>query len=1018
MAPGQHQNTFTVVPNPLGMQGLMSRPAGAGLAAAATAPHSRPPMTSKQVQKAYRERTRGPKLTKAEQRRIELEEQARIRKELERDKQLNRARVLRERKKEKEAKVLEERKKRGLPLVKVSASQDTIARFVRGNGVGRKRDAGGERVTGGVKKGEVGKENIPPGEEGGEKKRVWLDTVSEKSEEIQGEERGERKRMRLDEAVEFKSGEEVQGKEVEEKEDSVKTDSRSTTPGKAKVESTRLAHQEPIDSSSAKPNDRTDISPTEGKVQAIETDATTTSIPKPTPAQQAPVPAQVQPKGHETVPVPAPAPARRSPEAAEQATEKALQETSAANRLRPDSPRVEVQVAKPSSAVTVDTTARRAARETEQPIPPVPVNRPTPTNSSALKPGPRAIPPVRQGTAAQEARRHNQTTPKPIPASVQRRPPLNQVQTPGPRDITPGPQRSHSASSAVLREITNRPNQTRPMSAGAGVQKSRPHQASPSISHRRTSTVATFKQPRPEAPARVQPQNPPKPQFLPPHLRQASDKPATSAPAPAPAQPELRTLHDDIPNGLPTSTQLFVMSHLDELFPSPTQEARELGIERVAPAKQKPLQPGPTRREAKQETVNREPVQPRQPPRPVAQANRSMAPPPRPPAKPARPAAMGPPLKVPPVKPTASRQFRAAVTSRRPAPPKPADALDVPFIATQDLMFSTQDLRELEEPTPSKGARNAGHNPPRFKQPSTGSVSGPGTVSSQHLASQFQRKPTFARKQAVTPAAPTSDHVQGPTPGHRTHGKENRPPQLQQKQQQTEPRDRIGQIKQARPENKPMSPILNPGKAIQQENQPPHQQQQRPQPEQPPQINPPKPTPASNNPPTKPPSPPPEKPRFFTSSGLGVDTLLAMGRSRRTHEEEKRRRQGRGLPGGLSGGVNRDNTNGSHNSSNTRSSSNSGGRSNNSVNNARSSNTHRATNQGTNRATNRATQGAAGRTANDTVDQAADQTLSWAEKQAASLQMASQETDYGDLELDAMDFDSLVGVGAGIGVGR
>ncbi|KXX83018.1 hypothetical protein MMYC01_200396 [Madurella mycetomatis] len=136
MAP--RQNTFTLVPNPLGLQGLMSRPANG--------PQSKPPMTSKQAQKLYRQTNRQPRMSKAEQRRIEREEQERIRRELDKEKQANKARILRDKKKAREQQVLEEKKRKGLPLVDVRPSQDTISRFVRGNGLGKKRDSTGASV--------------------------------------------------------------------------------------------------------------------------------------------------------------------------------------------------------------------------------------------------------------------------------------------------------------------------------------------------------------------------------------------------------------------------------------------------------------------------------------------------------------------------------------------------------------------------------------------------------------------------------------------------------------------------------------------------------------------------------------------------------------------------------------------------------------------------------------------------------------------------------------------------------
>ncbi|KAI1636292.1 hypothetical protein F4809DRAFT_610161 [Biscogniauxia mediterranea] len=112
------QNTFSIIPNALSANPADSRP-------------SKRPMTTKQAKKAYREANKGPKLSKAERRRQELFEQDRIRKELEKERNQARARAARDKKKEKEEQERAERKKKGLPLVDVRASQDTIARFIR-----------------------------------------------------------------------------------------------------------------------------------------------------------------------------------------------------------------------------------------------------------------------------------------------------------------------------------------------------------------------------------------------------------------------------------------------------------------------------------------------------------------------------------------------------------------------------------------------------------------------------------------------------------------------------------------------------------------------------------------------------------------------------------------------------------------------------------------------------------------------------------------------------------------------
>ncbi|KAH7041350.1 uncharacterized protein B0I36DRAFT_344962 [Microdochium trichocladiopsis] len=118
------QNTFSVVPNyPSANNRNDDDP---------TARPSRPAMTTKQAKKAYQKANRGPKLSKAEIRRQELLEQDRIRKEAEKERNQARARLARDRKREKEENERAEKKKKGLPLVSVRPSQDTIARFVRG----------------------------------------------------------------------------------------------------------------------------------------------------------------------------------------------------------------------------------------------------------------------------------------------------------------------------------------------------------------------------------------------------------------------------------------------------------------------------------------------------------------------------------------------------------------------------------------------------------------------------------------------------------------------------------------------------------------------------------------------------------------------------------------------------------------------------------------------------------------------------------------------------------------------
>lgn len=136
MAPAGRQRTFELVPNApiLGQRHPCND---------AQPIFSKPPMTTKQAKKLHNQKNKGPKLSKAEQRRIELLEQDRIRKEFDKEKAQARARTAREKKKAKEEKEKEDRKRKGLPLVDIHPSQDTISRFISRAGVGKraKRDS-------------------------------------------------------------------------------------------------------------------------------------------------------------------------------------------------------------------------------------------------------------------------------------------------------------------------------------------------------------------------------------------------------------------------------------------------------------------------------------------------------------------------------------------------------------------------------------------------------------------------------------------------------------------------------------------------------------------------------------------------------------------------------------------------------------------------------------------------------------------------------------------------------------
>ena len=149
------QRTFTLIPE---------SPAARVRANASPAGHSPPlrPMTSRQARQAYKEANRAPRRSRAEIARAERAEQERIRREFEKEKSAARARAARGKRLEKELAEKGRKRREGLPLVSVRPSQDTIARFVRGNGSGRKRDGRGEQVELETEEGETGE-----GETGG-----------------------------------------------------------------------------------------------------------------------------------------------------------------------------------------------------------------------------------------------------------------------------------------------------------------------------------------------------------------------------------------------------------------------------------------------------------------------------------------------------------------------------------------------------------------------------------------------------------------------------------------------------------------------------------------------------------------------------------------------------------------------------------------------------------------------------------------------------------------------------------
>lgn len=129
------QRTFVPVPTTVGIQSLIARPEGEAVV-------SHQPMTSRRVREAYRKRTAAAPPTEEELRRQRLVA-ATEKKEKEKEKASAKARVAREKKAEREKAEREEKKRKGLPVVEVTASQSTIAGFFRGGVLERRREVGG-----------------------------------------------------------------------------------------------------------------------------------------------------------------------------------------------------------------------------------------------------------------------------------------------------------------------------------------------------------------------------------------------------------------------------------------------------------------------------------------------------------------------------------------------------------------------------------------------------------------------------------------------------------------------------------------------------------------------------------------------------------------------------------------------------------------------------------------------------------------------------------------------------------
>lgn len=512
-------------------------------------------MTTKQAKKLYRQKSKGPKLSKAEQRRIDLMEQDRIRKEFEKEKAQARAQAARDKKKAKEDKERDEKRKKGLPLVNVHPSQDTISRFISRLGFGGKNS--------------------------------HLDTVQEADSES---------------ATEVESDADVRNEPHEERKDYHAKDHNRNALGKE--------NEDPADA----PADSADRPAKRRKLGQPSRSLLDKMIH---------IPSQ-----------------RSLGAVARVAQEMEMESWSRPSSIETDDPATEAMLEDQLIADVELASSKSAARSSP--------NRHSPSREPLPAP-------VQPASRASLTPRAPSPPPPPPPAHPQPRP-----QPPRPQNLQGSrlPTGTRIALGDIAQKVHSR---AKPKPVEDVFKKP----ASPFVpGGRQGPAIRGAAATKPPAPPRFKP--PPgavihtsgRPRFLP--------QPAKVAPTPVPVQASptyagsrrnaLKTA--DV---LPTSTQLLVMNHVDELFPSPSQEARELR-EDQQPAKAAKMPTG-------QSTLLQNP------PYPTDEHINHLG---------GRKSALAP------IRPTPLPRDQAGEN----APP------EFPFLATQDLILSSQDIEELD--TPSK----------------------------------------------------------------------------------------------------------------------------------------------------------------------------------------------------------------------------------------------------------------------------------------------------------------------------
>ena len=538
------------------------------------------PMTSKQAKKAYLDRTRGPKLSKEERRRLELAELARIKREeqefkkqREKERAANKARILRDKKKEKEEQEKLEKRKQGLPLVNVHPSQDTITRFFRGNGTCKKREPDGSVIlpTSAGDSAERGMEEMEEMEE-------MREMAEEEADDGQDEQSPEGEKPEEEKPEEETEINDFEDQDTDLLKGPSQSISRTEFPKQLTIDHESLVAggdvQGNIDEAEADPDDGEDFREDSCLAQSIDgievspvdpilhagSDQHEPRAPSPIQATscQDPFVGEVDSirerrlSDGDLTPVSLRSSAREQPKSPP--TEATSFEAGRFSDLVP--PAADSHRNKTSFLVQEDADVRAPHTPMASTAADV-----APISASASHP-PLILPPAQQDFMAHDRPMPRPTLAPDIPLSCSLVPPRASI---NPRwnsqslqhaKLSP-PKRGQTSSAPVIRSILKPPTSTSAVLAENRFGQNKTNKASAA-----KPLKVTF---------RPSPQTPPQK----PIPRRTEGLETSSAPH-VPEEEE----DEDLP---PTSTQLFIMSNLDDLFPSPSQEARELSLSKPAP---------------------------------------------------------------------------------------------------------------------------------------------------------------------------------------------------------------------------------------------------------------------------------------------------------------------------------------------------------------------------------------------------------------------------------------------------